>query len=429
MTRSAPSLAAERDANADDRRPPERNPSPAANDGSGAAPSRDGSGRMTLGRAGDPTVRLCLIILTFLALCVAADQAKTVLVPVVFAMLLAAILAPLAGRLRALGLPSLVAALTSVFMPLAIIVAAVQAVLPGAEVWQRRLPLFIDNLELKLDGLRASLGEARELARQVQGIAGGADGGGVEVAPDERLDFSFLWDIPLFIGSASLTLILTVFILTLAPIQVRRLMHGAPFGPRVSRLMAIGSRHLVHDMARYFLTVTTINTGLGIATYLTMSALGMPQPYLWGIVGGLVNFVPYAGPVVGTTVIAIASLISFDTVPAILLPPLAYVALTSLEGYFITPTLVGRTLTMNPLLVLLSVVFWAWLWGVAGAVLAVPLLIVMLRAPAYVQSATGNGRLPQRYSGAHAGRPALGQRLGRVAREAFGRAGGTKAAD
>lgn len=376
-----------------------------------ARPSGGGQTTHAQRRGVDPAVRLCLIVLTLLALCVAADQAKAVLVPVVFAMLLAAILAPLAGRLRAVGLPNLLAALVAVLTPLGIVLVSLQAALPGLEVWQRRLPLFIDSLELKLDGLRQSLGEARELARQVQGIAGDDDPGQVEVATGSGVDFSFLWDIPLFIGSASLAVILTIFILTLAPIQLRRLMGGSPFGPRISRLIAIGSRHLVHDVARYFLTVTAINTGLGIATYLVMAALGMPQPYLWGIIGGLVNFVPYAGPVVGTTLIAIASLISFGSPAAILAPPLAYVLLTSLEGYFITPTLVGRTLTMNPLLVLLSVVFWSWLWGVAGAVLAVPLLIVMLRTPAYVQSATGHGRLPQRYAGAHAGHPRLGRRL------------------
>ena len=133
-------------------------------------------------------------------------------------------------------------------------------------------------------------------------------------------------------------------------------------------------------MARYYLVVTLVNLTLGVIVALVMTALGMPQPVLWGIIAALVNFVPYAGPVVGAALIAVASLISFDDPVSVLLPPIAYIVLTAVEGYFVTPTLVGRTLQLNPLMVLLSVVFWGWLWGVAGAFLAVPLMIMTLRA-------------------------------------------------
>ena len=143
--------------------------------------------------------------------------------------------------------------------------------------------------------------------------------------------------------------------------------------------MALGGQYLVNDLASYYRVVTIVNFGLGVATGIAMAILGMPQPYLWGIIAALVNYVPYAGPVVGTGVLLIVSLITFDEAIYILLPPLTYVVLTSIEGYFVTPTLVGRALHLNPFMVLLAVVFWGWLWGVPGAFLAVPMLIFMLR--------------------------------------------------
>lgn len=357
----------------------------AANTPPGNAGSRERGG-FSLTPAGDPVVRLCLIVLTVLALLAAAYVGRALLVPFSFAVVFTAVLSPIAARLRRIGLPAIVAAVTTIAVPLIAVGAPVVMLTPRWEVWRYRLPVFIRSIEPKIDGLLGSLNEARDLARQVQDIAGtgsaddGAESEPIEVTTDaDAMGLGFLWDIPILAASATVTVILTIFLLTIAPAQIRRLAHGRPFGGRLSRSLAVSGQRLAEDVARYYLTVTLINIGLGIATAVVLALLGMPQPYLWGAIGGLVNFVPYAGPVVGAGLIAIASLITFDAPLAILLPPLAYIALTTIEGYFITPVLVGKSLTLNPLLVLLSVLFWGWLWGIGGAFLAVPMLAFTIR--------------------------------------------------
>lgn len=342
----------------------------------------------------DPVVRRSLLILAVLAVLAAAGAARAVLIPMTIAVVFAAILAPFAGALRRLYAPAFLAAAIAVLAPLGALATAGYLMMPGAEVWRYRLPLFIQSVELKLDGLFDSLSEARDLAREVQQIAegeGGQNGGApaMQVTTEQDVSLSFLWDIPVVMTSLGIAVILTLFLLTVAPAQIRRLSRGRPFDPRFSRTLAVSGQRLVNDIARYYRVVILVNSGLGVATWLSLWALGMPQAYLWGIVGGVVNFVPYAGPVVGTGLIAIAALISFDQPLAIALPPLAYIALTTIEGYFVTPTLVGRTLTLNPLLVLLSVVFWGWLWGIAGAFLSTPLLIFMLRIASFPRALGG----------------------------------------
>lgn len=349
-----------------------------------------GSGR-TWGPMSLPTdsvVRNCLLVLAVLAVLAAASVAQAVLVPFMFAVVFAAILSPLTEGLRMLRVPAFVGAALVVLTPLVAIGWLVQTLLPQVAVWRHRLPIFIQSIELKLGAVKRSLTEAREIARQVQEIAGDGEQE-VQIAADQGTSMAFLWDLPALLTSFSITLILTIFLLAVAPVQIRRLGRGRPFGPRLSRALAVSGQRLTKDIARYYTVVAAVNVGLGLATWLAMALLDMPQPYLWGIIGGVVNFVPYAGPVVGTGIIAIVALISFDATVAMILPPLTYIALTTVEGYLVTPTLVGRSLTLEPLLVLLSVVFWSWLWGVAGAFLAVPMLIVTLRLAGFPVLLTG----------------------------------------
>ncbi len=109
-------------------------------------------------------------------------------------------------------------------------------------------------------------------------------------------------------------------------------------------------------------------------TALAMNALAMPNPLLWGVLAGVMNFIPYAGALVTLTIISLVSILTFDYWLTIMLPPLTFLFLTVLEGQFVSPFVVGRQLTLDPIAVFLSVLFWGWLWGFAGMLLAVPIL-------------------------------------------------------
>jgi predicted PurR-regulated permease PerM len=119
-----------------------------------------------------------------------------------------------------------------------------------------------------------------------------------------------------------------------------------------------------------------INTALGVVTTGLMMGLGMPNPGLWGVMAGFLNFIPYLGAAVSLMIIALVSALTFDSLLQIALPPMAFLTVTTIEGNFLTPMIVGRRLTLNPIAVFLTILFWGWLWGIPGALMAVPILAV-----------------------------------------------------
>ena len=134
------------------------------------------------------------------------------------------------------------------------------------------------------------------------------------------------------------------------------------------------ARKIESSISRYLLTVTLINAGLGTAVGLAMYFLGMPNPVLWGAMAAIVNFVPYLGATVGIVAMTLAALLSFDSLGWALVFPATYLALAILEGNFITPVVLGHSLTLNPIVIVIALMFWGWMWGIAGAILAVPIL-------------------------------------------------------
>jgi predicted PurR-regulated permease PerM len=133
-------------------------------------------------------------------------------------------------------------------------------------------------------------------------------------------------------------------------------------------------REMEDDVSHYLLTISLINAGLGVAVGIAMFLLGMPNPILWGAMAAVLNFIPYLGALIGIGTIGLVALLIFDEPARILLPPLVYFALTTFEGYFVTPSLLARRLTLNPLAVFLALILFTWMWGAAGALLAVPML-------------------------------------------------------
>jgi predicted PurR-regulated permease PerM len=130
-------------------------------------------------------------------------------------------------------------------------------------------------------------------------------------------------------------------------------------------------------MSRYLRTVFLINLSVGILVALGMYVLHMPNPLLWGALALIVNFVPYLGPFVGILTVGAVALATFDTPTAALMPPLFYLVLASVEGNVITPLILGRTCELDPLAIFVWLLFWGWLWGVPGAIVAVPMLMLI----------------------------------------------------
>jgi len=136
------------------------------------------------------------------------------------------------------------------------------------------------------------------------------------------------------------------------------------------------ARDVETTVSAYLATVTLINAGLGVAVGLAMWLLGVPNPALWGALAAVFNFIPYLGSIVMAGILTIVSAGTFSDVGQIFLTPAVFLTLTSLEGYLVTPTILGRRLALNHVAIFVSIIFWGWLWGVAGALLAAPLVAV-----------------------------------------------------
>lgn len=296
---------------------------------------------------------------------------KPVLLPVTLAGLLGLILKPVYRGLRRIRLPALVAAGLILAALLGLTGAAVGVLASPAMLWIERLPLDTHQMEDKLRGLRQPFDKLRRAAMRMDDMAATAD-------PDApiRVDVTEPTVGERAMGVAgnvlvygALTFILLFMMLGYGEAVVQKLRHRPSVAATAQEVGTLVSRYLA--------TITLINMVLGMTIAVAMRLLGLPNPLLWGMMGGLLNFVPYLGAIVGTGVVFLVALLSFDSVGHILLVPVCFYALTALEGSFITPMILGNRFKINPLFMLVWLMFWGLVWGITGALIAVPLLMAL----------------------------------------------------
>jgi len=189
------------------------------------------------------------------------------------------------------------------------------------------------------------------------------------------LNYTTLLNTASFLTGLLETIVLLFFLLAAGDRFLETLAGALPGQSGKDEAVAIVN-DVQRSISRYLTTVTVINTCAGLLVAAVMALLGMPNPVLWGVVAGVLNFMPYFGPLIVFTVLLTAGLLSFPSVGPALLPCLAYLGIHAVESNVITPAILGRRLTLNPLIIFLALMFWTWLWGVPGALLSVPLLMM-----------------------------------------------------
>ena len=170
------------------------------------------------------------------------------------------------------------------------------------------------------------------------------------------------------------TLVLSYLLLASGDLFLQKLVHAMPTMSDKKRAVEI-SREIQQNISHYLFSITLINLGLGIVVSAGLWLMGMPNPAMWGVIVTGLNFVPYFGPILGVALLAAVGLLSFDTLWQGIIPPGWYLLLHLLEANLITPVLLGRRFTLNPVVIFVSLIFWTWLWGVPGALLSVPILV------------------------------------------------------
>jgi predicted PurR-regulated permease PerM len=315
--------------------------------------------------------------------------AASVLIPVVAAVVIALALRPIVRRLKHYGLPEPAAAFgTPTAAALLTVFLTTQLVTPASE-WVARTPIKfkLRQLERKLEPLQAPLQSVHEASDEITKAVDkstGADDSdpdtpqAVVVKPPSLISevINSTWQ---FTAGTLLCLVLTFFFLAKGETLIERVANIMPIrvsGPSEDCGVAAVER----SVSRYLLTVSAINACLGASVGIACWLIGVPNAMLWGVMAALLNFLPYIGGLVGAGIVLLVSLFTFDSMAYTCIAPAAYLLLTTIEGNFVTPAVLGRSMSLNPLIVILSLTYWTWLWGAAGAILAVPLLAIFVAA-------------------------------------------------
>jgi predicted PurR-regulated permease PerM len=177
-----------------------------------------------------------------------------------------------------------------------------------------------------------------------------------------------------FLAGVGETLVLLYLLLASGDLFLQKLVRVMPTLRDKKSAVEI-SREIQQNISNYLFSVSLINIGLGLVVSAGLYFLGVPNAAMWGVLVAVLNFVPYFGPVAGVFVLGTVGLLTFDTLWQGLLPPAWYLLLHLLESNLITPVLLGRRFTLNPVVIFVSLIFWTWLWGVPGALLSVPILV------------------------------------------------------
>jgi predicted PurR-regulated permease PerM len=301
--------------------------------------------------------------------------ARAVLLPLVLAILLTLILSPAVAALNKLRIPQPIGAAVVVALLLAVLGFGVGQLFDPAEEWLDKAPKTLRDMERKLRGIKKSVEEVTKAAEKVGEIAAVQDTSKATVAvPEPRLFSRILTGAQSFLVSVLSTVILLYFLLASGDMFLRKVVRVMPTFTDKKRAVEM-ARTIETEMARYLITITCINLGLGVATGVAMYLLGMPNPVLWGVMVAVFNFVPYLGAGVSLIILTLVAFLSFDTISQILLAPAVFLVLTTLEGQILTPIITGRRLTLHPVVIFIGMLFWGWLWGIVGALMAVPILV------------------------------------------------------
>jgi predicted PurR-regulated permease PerM len=313
-----------------------------------------------------------------LALLSAAYVTRSLSVPMAFAFMLYFLLRPAVRWLAKARLPKAIAAGVVLGGVLCVLGVTALELSGPASNWARRLPSALQELEAKSRALRRPVEKASHIADAVQHateVVHAEKLPRVAVAKPGWLD-GMIASAAELSGQVLLTIVTAYFLLLNGDTLLGRLFCLLPELHERERASAV-INEVERRMSQYLRTVTAINVALGAALAIVLKLLGMPNPLLWAGMATILNYVPYLGPAVGIAVVGVAAFVAMPTASLALAAPLGYLALTSVEGNVITPMILGRAFRISPLVVFLWLAFWAWLWSVPGAILAVPMLMLL----------------------------------------------------
>ena len=298
---------------------------------------------------------------------------RSILLPIVLALLLSYLLRPIVRGLAKLKIPLAVSAAVILIGLLVLVGYGISALATPTVAWLQKAPAGLAELQHKLRAVKKSVAQVTQATSEIEKLATtNVEAKAVEVKRHPITE-TFVTRTPEFIASAVFLVILLYFLLVYDQVFIAKLVKLLP--TLSDKKTAVGiAQDIESQVSRYLFTITAINACLGLAVGTAVGLLGLRNPLMWGVMVALLNFVPYLGALTGIICMTIGAVLSFDSLGYALIFPAVYLAFGTLEGSFITPWIMGRSLTLNPVIILLSLTFWGWMWGIVGILLAVPIL-------------------------------------------------------
>jgi predicted PurR-regulated permease PerM len=313
--------------------------------------------------------------LFILALLATAYVASEIVLPLVFAIILNLMLQPALRMLERLHVPRMLAALLLILALFGTIVGLGTAISGPAGTWAAKLPEGIPRLQERLSFMREPINTLQRFLQQVENFGGAGSPNVAASARGPTLLTKLFTGTRNFASGFFTTVLFLFFLLVSGDIFLHRLVEILPRFSNKRQVVEI-SQQIESDISAYLVTITIMNAAVGTAMALAMWLTGVGDPILWGTVAFLLNYVPILGTALGVLIFLLAGLLTIDPLWQALLPAGLYLGFHLIEGETVTPMLLAKRFTLNPVLVIISLVFWFWMWGIPGAILSVPMLAI-----------------------------------------------------
>lgn len=310
----------------------------------------------------------------------ALKLARDLLLPIVVALILSLVFLPVVRAMKKFHIPAPVGAGIVVLSVVLAVFGCVYNLAEPAGEWLAKAPQSLREIGAKLRHVTGSVQDVASAGAQMQSMTqqmtSGVAGKKVQevVLQSPSMAGTVLEVAQGFSIATVRTFVLLYFLLASGDLFLRKIVAATPKFSDKKREVDIANQ-VEAAVSSYLFTVTTINIALGTAVGVALHFMGVENPVLWGVMVALFNFVPYLGEMTSIIVLTIVGLLSFDELWRCLMVPVVFYLLSAIEGYLVTPMVLGRRLSLNPVVIVLAVLFWGWMWGIPGALLAVPILI------------------------------------------------------
>lgn len=343
-----------------------------------------------------PRASTALLVLATLAVGYTLWAAQDLLLPVLLAVFFALVGNPIIRLLQRLYVPRFLGALLVLALGITGAVQLTQQLVAPAGEWIRQVPREMRALAPKLQNLVKPMQEANKAAENIARAAGGENTAKpVQVVKTEvNNPYKVLSTTPRLIASVLAVVLLTFFFMVYGQSLQRNAIALLP-GRQKKRITVEILQSIEHEISRYVLTISIINALVGLAFAGALYALRVPldEALLWGTMAAIFNFAPYVGPLIGMLIMLLMGFVAFDDPLQSVLPAAIYLGLHTLEGQLITPIVLGARMALSPLVLILALMVFGWLWGIIGLLLAVPLLVCVKLVLAKIDGMEGWAKL------------------------------------